>query len=293
MVKRSLDGLPIPKRMHWGDSDAEFVRPVHWLVLLHGAELVPARILDTDAGSATRGHRFMAPQSLALAQPADYEVTLRERGKVLADFAARRAMIREQVVAAGKSLGGNALVDDALLDEVTALVEWPSAIAGAFDARFLELPREVLISTLQHHQRYFPVARRRRKTAGALHHGEQHREPRSATRCAPATNAWCARACPTPRSSGARIAGSRWLRVRAALDAVTFQAKLGSVGDKVRRVAKLAGEIAVLHRRRIACAGAARGGARQVRPAHLHGGRIPGTAGNHGSLLRHRRRRAR
>src|SRR5699024_2422808 len=82
---------------------------------------------------------------------------LRDRGKVIADFATRRAAIREQVTAAGKSLGGTALIDDGLLDEVTAPVEWPSALAGDFEARFLELPREVLISTLQHHQRYFPV----------------------------------------------------------------------------------------------------------------------------------------
>jgi glycyl-tRNA synthetase beta chain len=99
----------------------------------------------------------MAPQEFALAQPADYEAALRERGKVVADFATRRAQIREQVIAVGKSLGGNAIVDDALLDEVTALVEWPNSLAGGFEARFLELPREVLISTLQHHQRYFPV----------------------------------------------------------------------------------------------------------------------------------------
>jgi len=245
IVQRSLDQLPIPKRMHWGSSDAEFVRPVHWLVLLHGAELIPARLLDTDSRSATRGHRFMAPQELPLAQPADYEATLRERGKVIADFAARRALIGEQVIALGKSLGGNALVDEALLDEVTALVEWPSAIAGNFDGRFLELPREVLISTLQHHQRYFPV-----QGAGGklLAHfitvsNIESREPDKVR----AGNERVVR----PRLSDAAFFWSQDRKQplaarRDALDAVTFQAKLGSVGDKVRRVAALAGEIALL-----------------------------------------------
>jgi len=245
MVQRSLDQLPIPKRMRWGSSSAEFVRPVHWLTMLFGAELVPARILDTDAGTATRGHRFLAPQSFALARPADYETTLREQGKVVADFAARRELIREQVVAAGKSLGGNALVDADLLDEVTALVEWPSAIAGSFETRFLELPREVLISTLQHHQRYFPV-----EAAGGklMAHfitvaNIESREPDKVR----AGNERVVR----PRLSDAAFF---WTQDRKqpllarlpALDAVTFQAKLGSVGDKVRRVATLAGQIAQL-----------------------------------------------
>ena len=245
VVQRSLDELPIPKRMRWGASDAEFVRPVHWLVMLFGTELIKARILDTATGNATRGHRFMAAQSFALAQPAEYESTLRERGKVIADFAARRALIRDQVTAAGKALGGNALIDDALLDEVTALVEWPSAIAGSFEARFLALPREVLISTLQHHQRYFPV-----EGAGGklLAHfitvsNIESREPAKVR----AGNERVVR----PRLSDAAFF---WEQDRKqplaarldALDVVTFQARLGSIGDKVRRVATLAGQIAQL-----------------------------------------------
>jgi glycyl-tRNA synthetase beta chain len=245
MVQRSLDALPIPKRMRWGASSAEFVRPVHWLVLLFGSELVPARILDTNAGSATRGHRFMAPQAFSLAQPGDYESTLRERGKVLADFAARRARIREQVEAVGKSLGGQALIEDALLDEVTALVEWPSAIAGSFEARFLELPREVLISTLQHHQRYFPVEGAGGKLVAHFItvSNIESRDPSKVR----AGNERVVR----PRLSDAAFF---WTQDRkqplaaraAALDSVTFQAKLGSLGDKARRITTLAGEIALL-----------------------------------------------
>jgi len=242
IVQRSLDALPIPKRMRWGASSAEFVRPVHWLMMLFGSELIPARILDTDSGSSTRGHRFMAPGEIALTQPAEYQQSLREQGKVLADFAERRERIREQVTEEGTKLGGKALIDDALLDEVTALVEWPRALAGGFEPRFLELPREVLISTLQHHQRYFPV-----ESGGKLlpHFitvsNIESRDP------------------PKVRAGNERVVRPRltdaaffWEQDRKqplaarrdALDAVTFQAKLGSLGDKVRRVVTLADKIA-------------------------------------------------
>jgi glycyl-tRNA synthetase beta chain len=245
IVQKSLDALPIPKRMRWGSSAAEFVRPVHWLVLLYGAEVIPARILDTDSGRETRGHRFMAPAKLSLDTPADYERRLREEGKVVADFAARRALIREQVSAAARALSGEALLDEALLDEVTALVEWPSAVTGSFEPRFLELPREVLISTLQQHQRYFAV----QNAAGKLlpHFitvsNIESRDPAKVR----AGNERVVR----PRLSDGAFFWSQDRRSpladrRAGLDAVTFQAKLGSIGDKVRRVATLSGEIALL-----------------------------------------------
>ena len=245
IVQKSLDALPIPKRMRWGSSAAEFVRPVHWLVLLFGGDVIPARILDTDAGRATRGHRFMAPADLPLTSPADYETTLRDRGFVLADFAVRREKIREQVVAAAGSLTGEALLDEKLLDEVTALVEWPSPVTGSFEGRFLDLPREVLISTLQQHQRYFAV----QNSAGKLlpHFitvsNIESRDPSKVR----AGNERVVR----PRLSDAAFFWSQDRKQkladrRPALDAVTFQAKLGSVGDKTRRVATLAGEIALL-----------------------------------------------
>jgi glycyl-tRNA synthetase beta chain len=245
IVQRSLDALPIPKRMRWGASSAEFVRPVHWLVLLFGTDIVPARILDTDAGRTTRGHRFMAPQEFALGQPADYEGVLREQGKVIPDFGERRTRIGTQVVAAADALSGQALLSDSLLDEVTALVEWPSAIAGSFEPRFLELPREVLISTLQQHQRYFPL-----QGAGAklLPHfitvsNIESLDPSKVR----AGNERVVR----PRLSDAAFFWSQDRKQPLAarlpgLDAVTFQAKLGSIGDKVRRMVTLAGEIALL-----------------------------------------------
>lgn len=245
IVQKSLDSLPIPKRMRWGSSTAEFVRPVHWLVLLHGDEVVPARILDTDSGRATRGHRFMAPAPLPLARPADYETTLRDQGRVIADFSTRRARIREQVIAAAATLAGEALLDERLLDEVTALVEWPTAITGAFEDRFLDLPREVLISTLQQHQRYFAVqdASGKLKPNFITLSNIESRDPSKVR----AGNERVVR----PRLSDAAFFWSQDRKQKLAdrrpsLDSVTFQAKLGSIGDKVRRVTTLAGEIALL-----------------------------------------------
>ena len=179
IVQGALDALPIPSRMHWGAGNAQFVRPVHWLVMLFGQEVVPATLLDTAAGHFTRGHRFHAPRPLRIASPGSYERTLRERGHVLADFAQRRERIRAEVTAAAAAVGGRALIGEALLDEVTALVEWPVALAGHFEERFLALPREVLISTLQDHQRYFPVEDAAAAAAAGVHHRQQHREPRS------------------------------------------------------------------------------------------------------------------
>jgi glycyl-tRNA synthetase beta chain len=157
LVQQSLEALPIPRRMRWGDAEGLFVRPVHWLLMLYGSELVPASILGLHAATSSFGHRFMAPGPLRIASPGTYERLLQRRGKVLAGFEMRRNTIRAQVEALAAQLEGRALIAEALLEEVTALVEWPVAIAGQFDARFLSLPREVLIAVLQHHQRYFAL----------------------------------------------------------------------------------------------------------------------------------------
>jgi glycyl-tRNA synthetase beta chain len=157
IVERALHLLPIPKRMRWGSGEAEFVRPVHWLLMLLGDQVVTARLLDTEAGAETQGHRFHAPGPLPVPNPAAYQATLERRGFVIPGFAARRDQIVTQATEAAAALGGRAVLEPAVVDEVTALVEWPVALAGQFDAEFLDLPEEVLISTLQEHQRYFPV----------------------------------------------------------------------------------------------------------------------------------------
>ena len=157
IVNESLEKLPIAKRMRWGSGSAEFVRPAHWAVLLFGRDVIPATILGLTTGNRTRGHRFMAPKEIVLRSPSSYAARLEKAGRVLADFGARRERIRAGVVALATEHGGVAVMSEALLDEVTALVEWPAPLVGRFNERFLELPPEVLIATLEGHQRYFPV----------------------------------------------------------------------------------------------------------------------------------------
>jgi glycyl-tRNA synthetase beta chain len=247
LVQSALDALPIPRRMRWGAGAAQFVRPVHWIVMLYGKEVVPANLLDASSGNLTRGHRFHAPKPLRLSSPSVYERTLRERGHVVADFEVRRSLIREGVAAVATGLGGRPLMSDALLDEVTALVEWPVPLAGRFEERFLSLPREVLISTLEDHQRYFPVAGpdggllpcfitvaniESRDPAKVVEGNQRVVRPRLAD----AAFFW-----EQDRKSplAARAAG---------LAKVTFQAKLGSLADKTRRVTALAVDIAEARR---------------------------------------------
>ncbi len=157
IAERALDRLPIPKRMRWGDSEAQFIRPVHWLVFLHGDTVVECTLLDTPAGRVTRGHRFHHPEGITLYDPANYVAILENVGKVIAYFPDRRSRIHTQIDATAKKLGGIADIDEALLDEVTALNEWPVPVAGCFDADFLKMPHEALVSTMKGNQKYFPV----------------------------------------------------------------------------------------------------------------------------------------
>ena len=243
LVQTVLDALPIPRRMRWGAGEAQFVRPVHWIVMLYGKEVVPANLLGTSSGNSTQGHRFHAPKPLRLSSPSVYERTLHARGYVVADFEARRSVIRDGVAAVATGLGGRPLMSDALLDEVTALVEWPVPLAGRFEERFLSLPREVLISTLEDHQRYFPVAG---ADGGLLPHfitvaNIESRDPAVVV----AGNERVVR----PRLADAAFFWEQDRKSPLAdraeeLAKVTFQAKLGSLGDKTRRVMALAVDIA-------------------------------------------------
>jgi glycyl-tRNA synthetase beta chain len=130
----SLAALPTPKRMRWGAGEVEFVRPVHWLVVLHGERLVEMELLGLRSRRATRGHRFHCPKELELAHARDYADVLQRDGVVQPSFEDRRESIRGQIEAEAEDAGGRALIDAGLLDEVTALVEWPVALTGSFDA---------------------------------------------------------------------------------------------------------------------------------------------------------------
>ena len=157
LVEDALKSLPIPKVMRWGDGDAQFVRPVHGLLMMHGSKVMPGKVLNLSSASKTRGHRFMGQGEIVLASADEYEAKLREQGMVIADFAVRRAEIERQLkAAASREKAGLGAYDD-LLDEVTALVEHPSVYVGVFEASFLEVPQECLILTMRQNQKYFPL----------------------------------------------------------------------------------------------------------------------------------------
>lgn len=156
-VEDALKRLPVAKTMRWGDGDAQFVRPVHGLVMMHGARVVPGTVLGVSASSTTRGHRFMGTGSIALSSADEYEAKLRDEGMVVADFAVRRNGIEQHLQAEAKRVGASLGEHADLLDEVTALVEHPSVYVGAFDPAFLDVPQECLILTMRQNQKYFPL----------------------------------------------------------------------------------------------------------------------------------------
>jgi glycyl-tRNA synthetase beta chain len=157
LVEDALKALPVAKLMRWGDGDAQFVRPVHGLVMLHGKRVVPGKVLGLESGNRTRGHRFMGQSELVIPDAAQYETKLREEGMVSADFAARRAEIERQLKAEAAREYAALGTYENLLDEVTALVEHPSVYVGRFEPSFLEVPQECLILTMRQNQKYFPL----------------------------------------------------------------------------------------------------------------------------------------
>ena len=156
-VEDALKRLPIAKLMRWGSGDAQFVRPVHGLVMLHGDRVIPGTVLGLGAGHATRGHRFMSSGVIALQHADQYAESLLREGKVIADFAARRSQIDAQLTAEAARQQAELGPYEDLLDEVTALVEHPTVYVGRFDDAFLEVPQECLILTMRQNQKYFPL----------------------------------------------------------------------------------------------------------------------------------------
>ncbi len=152
----AVHGIEFKKRMRWGDVEQSFARPVQWLLALHGQEVVPVVFADVKSGRMTFGHRFLSPGPHPVAHPRDYPGLL-ERAQVLAEVAVRKERIRSEASEAARRAGGRIREDEALLDQVTELVEWPTALLGSFEERHLDLPPEVLIQEMTSHQRYFPV----------------------------------------------------------------------------------------------------------------------------------------
>ncbi|MBL1142519.1 MAG: glycine--tRNA ligase subunit beta [Proteobacteria bacterium] len=157
IIETALGRLPIAKRMRWGDSDVEFVRPVKWVLILFGTDYLDCEIMGITSGKESFGHRFHHPHAVSINAPENYIETLKKEAHVLVDYNERRTLIESQVNAIAEENNGIAIIDPDLLDEVTALVEWPVSFVGEFNSDFLKLPKEVLISSMQDHQKYFPV----------------------------------------------------------------------------------------------------------------------------------------
>ncbi len=155
MVEQSLSQLPIPKRMRWGSSRSEFVRPVHWLLVLFGNDVIDCEILDVKSDRVSWGHRFHHNDVISIDSPENYEQLLERPGNVIADFNRRKELIKQQVEEESEKAGGSPVYDDALLEEVTSLVEYPVALTGNFETEFLNVPQEALILTMQKNQKCF------------------------------------------------------------------------------------------------------------------------------------------
>ncbi len=243
VVADALAKLPIAKRMKWGSKREEFVRPVHWLVMLFGSDVVNANILGLQAGRTSRGHRFHHNNTIELANASDYASVLKNTGYVVADFTERSAIIKEQVEAEAKKVGGIAVIDSSLLDEVTALVEWPVALTGKFEERFLAVPSEALIASMKEHQKYFHVvdANGKLKNNFITIANIQSKDPSQIID----GNERVIR----PRLSDAAFffetdKKTTLASLRDRLKTIVFQAQLGTIFEKTERVAKLAQLIA-------------------------------------------------
>ena len=156
LLPELIRAIPLPNSMRWGDLDFRFIRPIRWIVALYGTEVVPFTLANVTSGNTSRGHRTLSPQDFVISSPADYE-TACEKAYIIVDPVRRRSMITEQINEVAKEAGGTAEITPDLLEEVLYLVEYPTALSGAFEEKYLALPAETVITPMRDHQRYFPV----------------------------------------------------------------------------------------------------------------------------------------
>ncbi|MEL4893164.1 glycine--tRNA ligase subunit beta [Xanthomonas protegens] len=242
ILREAIAAMPIPKPMRWGDHDYGFARPVQWLVLLFGSEVVPMPLFGVEAGRDSRGHRFLHDAPVPLAQPGDYVAAL-QAAQVLVDPDVRRARIVAEVEQAAREAGGSARIAEDNLEQVVNLVEWPSAVLCKFEPAFLAVPQEALIETMESNQKFFPVL----DDGGKLTEhfiGIANIVSRDVAEVAKGYERVI-----RPRFADAKFFFDEDLKqglqaMGAGLASVTYQAKLGSIADKVQRVAALAEAIA-------------------------------------------------
>lgn len=243
IVENALSKLPIAKRMRWGSSRIEFVRPAQWIVMMLGSNTIDCEILGLKAANITRGHRFHCDTTLDIANPAAYCKLLENSGHIVPSFQQRKTMIRKQVAAEGEKLGGIAVIDEDLLNEVTGLVEWPVALTGEFEQRFLQVPAEALISSMKEHQKYFHVENSEGQllpnfiTVSNIDSADPRQVIEGNERVI------------RPRLSDAAFFYETDKKTKLEtrvekLHSIVFQAKLGTLHDKTQRVMALAADIA-------------------------------------------------
>jgi len=243
IIRKSIHQLPIAKRMRWGASKTEFVRPVHWAVLMYGDTVINTEVLGLVTSNQTQGHRFHAPQAITIKSPESYAQTLLEQGHVIPSFTQRMQIIREAADTAATAVGGIAHIEDDLLEEIAALNEFPVPITGDFDKRYLALPAEVLITTMQINQKYFPV---KNVNGDLLAHFITFSNIESSH---PLSIKDGNERVIMPRLADAEFFWNQDRKLKleervAQLSHIVFQKKLGSLADKAHRVEKLAEYIA-------------------------------------------------
>lgn len=241
VINQALEQLPIAKRMRWGASRAEFVRPVQWLAVVFGKELVPCSVLGIKSGRYSRGHRFHAPEKFEV--DAENYLSELEKHFVIASFEKRRELIKNKVNQLAEKHQGNAIMPESLLNEVTALVEWPVPLVCCFEKRFLDVPQEALISTMQDNQKYFCLVDKQGKLL------PNFITVANIDSVQPSLVVLGNEKVVRPRLSDAAFFYEKDKQQsleqrREALKAVVFQQKLGSIFDKTERISRLAGFIA-------------------------------------------------
>ncbi|MFZ7165191.1 glycine--tRNA ligase subunit beta [Avibacterium avium] len=243
IISNALAKLPIPKTMRWGDKSEQFVRPVHTVTLLFGDELIEGDILGVASGKTIRGHRFLGEQEFTIDNADQYPAILEQKGSVIADFERRKAIILENSQQKATALGGVADIEESLLDEVTALVEFPNVLTAKFEERFLAVPAEALVYTMKGDQKYFPIYD---KNGKLLPHFifVSNINPQDPTAIIEGNEKVV-----RPRLTDAEFFFKTDLKQRLEdnlprLKTVLFQQQLGTLFDKTERIEKLSGEIA-------------------------------------------------
>ncbi|OVZ85129.1 glycine--tRNA ligase subunit beta [Yersinia kristensenii] len=243
MVNTALSKLPIPKLMRWGDKETQFVRPVHTVTMLLGSEVIPGTVLGIESGRVIRGHRFMGEAEFTLDNADQYPEVLLERGKVIADYELRKAIIKRDAELAAQKIGGVADLSESLLEEVASLVEWPVVLTAKFEEKFLAVPAQALVYTMKGDQKYFPVYD---KAGNLLPHfifvaNIESKDPQQII----SGNEKVVR----PRLADAEFFFNTDRKKRLEdnlprLETVLFQQQLGTLRDKTDRIQALAGWVA-------------------------------------------------